>query len=309
MKKNIIKSFNDIHNIAKLIKIKILVISGGGMKGLEFLGVIKYLDKLNLLKYIDEYYGCSIGSYICLLLIIGYSIDDIINFSINFDFKTLIGKIDDLIYNYSFGKYELFINILKSKIILKNINADITFKELYEMTKKNFNVIGYNISQKKEIIINHITYPNMKIWEGIYLSCALPMLFKPYLYENEYYCDGGTSNICPINLIPPEKQKYTIGISSKIFVDNVNIDILIENKNLNNLFKFIFELFYISFDREKYKHDIYKNIIWLENCDKFSMLRFNSNKEDKINLIKHGYFFTKNNILKILNYIIIINKN
>ena len=77
---------------------------------------------------------------------------------------------------------------------------------------------------------------------------------------------------------------------------------------MNNLFKYFLELSYISFDKEKYKHDNYKNVLWLENNDKFSMLRLNNNTEDKINLIKNGYFFTKKNIKKIINYLINIDK-
>ena len=309
MKKNILNSINNINSISNLIKIKILVVGGGGMKGLEFIGSLKYLYELNLLNNIEEYYGCSIGSYISLLLIIGYSIDEIINLSINFDYSMIIGKINNIFHNYSIGNYELYINIIKSVIKIKNFDSDITFKQLYDKTQKIFNVIGYNISQKKEVMINYITFPNMKIWEGVYLSCALPLLFKPYLYENEYYCDGGISNICPINSVPSEKQKYTLGVFSKIFTSHINIHTYIENKSFQNFFYYIFELLYVSYQKETYKHKIYQNAIWLESYDKLSMVRFNCNKEDKQNLIKKGYILCKNNILDVLNYLININKN
>ena len=293
MKKNIIKTINNVKNISKLVKINILVIGGGGMKGLEYIGALKYLDELNILKNIKEYYGCSIGSYINLLLVLNYSIDDIINFVINFDFSMIVDTFNNMFNNYGFGKSDMFINIIKNKIKIKNYDTNITFKELYDINNINFNVIGYNITKKNKVIINHLSYPNMKVWEGIYLSCAMPILFKPLLYENEYYCDGGTSDNCPINIIPLDKQKNTICISSNIFDYGIQIDPFIKNKNINNFITYIYELFYLYCDKEKYKRENYKNVIWLENYDKFSMVKFHYNKDDKIILIRKGYILCK----------------
>ena len=43
MKKNIIKSINNINNLSKLVLIKILVLSGGGMLGFIFIGILLIL--------------------------------------------------------------------------------------------------------------------------------------------------------------------------------------------------------------------------------------------------------------------------
>jgi predicted acylesterase/phospholipase RssA len=50
-----------------------LCISSGGMKGLYYLGVLDYYYEKKLLDNVKYYAGTSIGSLICLLLIIGYT--------------------------------------------------------------------------------------------------------------------------------------------------------------------------------------------------------------------------------------------
>ena len=44
--------------------IKNLVLSGCGVKIFLYLGILKYLDEINILKNITRYVGCSAGSLI-----------------------------------------------------------------------------------------------------------------------------------------------------------------------------------------------------------------------------------------------------
>lgn len=48
-----------------------LVLSGGGTKGYEMLGSLKYLEKIGYLDKIETFYGTSIGSIISFFLAIG----------------------------------------------------------------------------------------------------------------------------------------------------------------------------------------------------------------------------------------------
>ena len=73
-----------------MAKIKNLVISGGGVSGIGFLGIIKYLDDHNIISNIETYVGTSIGSIICLLLLIGYKHNEIYDFCISFNLEKLI---------------------------------------------------------------------------------------------------------------------------------------------------------------------------------------------------------------------------
>ena len=71
--------------------INTLCISGGGVKGISFLGALSYLlDKKHIdLNNIHTYIGSSVGSIISLLFVLGYSIDELIDFILNFNFEIL----------------------------------------------------------------------------------------------------------------------------------------------------------------------------------------------------------------------------
>ena len=57
-------------------KIKNLVLSGGGIKGALTIGALKELEKNGWLKNIENVLGTSIGSFLGLLWIIGYTGDE-----------------------------------------------------------------------------------------------------------------------------------------------------------------------------------------------------------------------------------------
>ena len=71
-----------------------LIISSGGIMGYYFVGILKYLDENKLLNDIKKYYGCSIGSFLCMLITIGYTIDEIKDIIINIDKDKLLNNID-----------------------------------------------------------------------------------------------------------------------------------------------------------------------------------------------------------------------
>ena len=50
-----------------------LTIGGGNFKGLAFLGALEYLHSMNYLTNIENFYGCSVGSMIGILYIIGFT--------------------------------------------------------------------------------------------------------------------------------------------------------------------------------------------------------------------------------------------
>lgn len=306
MKKNIIKSLNDINNLSKLIHINKIVISGGGMRGLGFIGALKYLEELNILKNINDYYGCSIGSVICLLLYLNYSIDEIINFSINFDFSIIVNNFDNLVKNYSIGNSNNYITVLKSFLINKKYDSEITLRELHDINKKKLNLVVFNISKKKEELFNYINNPDLKVWEAVYMTCSLPFLFEPYFYNNNYYCDGGIFNNNPINLIPQELQINTLCIGTKIYNPEDNLTLLLKNRTFINLCKYMFEILYITFTRGRY--DMYNNIIWIDSYSGSDVVNFNINKEQKIISIKKGYNICKNKLVNIIIDILNYNK-
>ena len=72
---------------------KRLVLSGGGIKGIVHVGVLHALQKLKVLKYIEELAGASAGAIVAALYVIGYTPAELYDFMKLFDFIK-IKKID-----------------------------------------------------------------------------------------------------------------------------------------------------------------------------------------------------------------------
>jgi predicted acylesterase/phospholipase RssA len=311
--KKILKSLNDIHTLKKLIKINKLVISGGGMKGLSFIGAVKYIEELNIINSINEFYGCSIGGLISSLLVLNYNCDELIKFILNFNFLDLVNpNINSLMNDYSVASSDNFIIFIKKLILRKNDNVDITLKQLYKLNNKKLNLIGFNLTNQTEVVFNYITYPDLELWKAIYITCALPTLLSPLLYHNNYYCDGGISNNNPINLISDYDQINTLCITTNVFKFESNIiNELINKKNIFNYIKYMSNILYIIFNKkENYKVDKYNNIILIDNCNECNdSVNFNIDIDIKFSKIMNGYKCCKKYIPIIFEYILNQQKN
>lgn len=280
-----------------------LCLSSGGIYGISFIGAIDYLIEENIinLNNIKNFVGTSVGALFLFLLVIGYSIKDINDIIINFNFNKLQTEIniDEILNNFGINNGSKFCFTIQF-FLKKKLNLDdITFNELYQKTNVNFTVIGTNFSKGEEKIFNHINTPNMSILTAVRISISIPIIFTPVLYNNEYYVDGALSNIFPINHC---NQETTISINLT-YPENYEINNIIDIflNSLNIIAKTI---------SCKNKYYINDNIINIYN-DNSSLVSFNFNVtlEDKIKLIKLGRDSTINHINNSNLHIKIICKN
>jgi hypothetical protein len=51
----------------------------------------------------------------------------------------------------------------------------------------------------------------MRIIDAVRITTSIPFYFFPAKYNGSLYIDGGITNNYPIDIIPPDEMKYTIG--------------------------------------------------------------------------------------------------
>lgn len=264
--------------------IKNLVISGGGISGLGILGIIKYLEEKNLLKNIKNYIGTSVGSILAFLILIGYTSEELINFSILFDFNKITTKLslDTLISKWGFYSIDKIIYVIKELIVNKNINQNITFSEINKKFNKNIIITGTCLNENKLYYFNKEDNPDMKLLDAIKISICIPIIFTPIKYNDKLWVDGGLLNNYPIEYFDKELD-CTLGITisdecfEKCNKNEINDlknylayifkcliygqNMIINNKYNNNSIKFIhcFDSFG-SFDLTKEKKQEYYNL-------------------------------------------------
>lgn len=195
-------------------KYKNIVVSGGSIKGISHIGAIKTLieNELIIVKEIKSIAGASVGAPFGLLLILGFSIDEIWEFIYNLNFSKMV-KPDFMMIFKKCGVetgniiYDLFENILFVKTGIKNIN----FLQLFEITKIHYIAVGSCLTTKEIVYYDHINTPDFKVAMAIRISISMPGFFIPVEIDNKKYVDGAILNNYPMNLFK-DKLDETIGI-------------------------------------------------------------------------------------------------
>jgi predicted acylesterase/phospholipase RssA len=260
-----------------------LCLSGGGINGLDIIGSLKYLNDNKIIKInnIKIFIGTSVGSLICILLVIGYKINFIIKIVYKLDFNKIKVDfdLDNLIENYGIDNGSRIISVIQTLLFNKINLYDLSFKDLYKRTGKNLKIIVVNLTKKKEELLSYETTPHMSIILAIRMSISIPLVFYPVKYNNNLYIDGGLLNNFGFNYCNPKKS---IGICIDIKID----------KNPDNLFDYIKDIMLILQKAVSHLNNINENMIIIESKSIFSS--FYLDKEMKYKLIKNGYKKTKN---------------
>lgn len=186
-----------------------LILSGGGMKGVAYAGVFKYIEEVqqkkkfyNNLKIDIKTICCvSVGSILGLLYTLQYTSKEIEDEILLKNFKTL-KDIDaiNLFENFGIDTGKNIMAWVESQLIKKNLDPRITFRELYIWNNIDFQVCVTNLSKEEFEIHNHLNTPNDIVLESIRMSISLPFFFKSVKKNNCLYADGAIMNNYPIRL-------------------------------------------------------------------------------------------------------------
>ena len=192
----------------------ILVISGGGFKGFSALGAITKLKELEIIDNLDIYCGTSVGACISLLLIIGYSSQDIFEILSKLDMsKMVVNNIDNILDEVHIGLNlcDPIIYTIGYMMKRKRFSTKITFEKLFKKTGKKIIITGVCLNDTSLHYFSYDNTPNMEVLKAVTISISIPLIFKPCEYNNKLWLDGGIMNNYPIDLFN-DKLNDVIGI-------------------------------------------------------------------------------------------------
>ena len=262
-----------------------LILSGGGIKGIVYLSLIKILEEKKINNDIKNFGGCSIGTFFCLLILLNYKYEEISNLVLN----KSINKVCEMNVLNFFEHYSLFSPTIIEKVIEIILNRKlkkkkVTFIELYNLTNKSLNVVSINISKGTEMIFNKENTPNLDIGTCILASCSIPGFLPPVKIDNMMYIDGFIMNNYPIDIFKNDIEN-TIGIK-------ITKGIYYEPFNVKNYVHNLYTL--LTRNRESINQELSKKLkknIYLET--NINELDVNITKENKMKELNKSY-----NILK-----------
>jgi NTE family protein len=190
---------NDVNFIPK--NIHTLVLEGGGAKGIAFAGVVKALDKYNLIGNITTIVGASAGSMAATIMALGYTSLEMEQILTTTDFNKfrdsgmfgLISDIYDLFKYWGIYLNQYLYDWIGDLIKAKTGNADITFKELQDINGIDLTIVVTNISKSETIYYNANFTPDTIVRFAVRASTSIPVFYKPVIepITGDLLVDGG----------------------------------------------------------------------------------------------------------------------
>jgi predicted acylesterase/phospholipase RssA len=186
--------------------IKHLVLSGGGPSGFHTYGAVKYLSINNFwnISNIETIYGTSIGACIGIILCLKYEWEVIDDYFIKRPWNKIINISPDSVLELWNAKgllgRDVIFEIIAPLLKAKELSTDITLKEFYEYTNIELHMFTVNVNCKQFTVVDlsYKTHPDLQLVTALYMSCAIPFIFKPVIIDDCCYIDGAVKINFPV---------------------------------------------------------------------------------------------------------------
>lgn len=217
-----------------------LVLSGGGLSGMIYIGIYRFLKQHHLLKNIRYFSGTSIGAIFAYLFGLGVDYEYMESFFYGNETKQGICTRNQMLAfdpkgilqlpkKYGIYSTERFRSYLADYLKTVHGMEDITFAQYIKLTGVDLHINVTCLNSYKALDLCNDTYPEMSVLTAILGSMSVPFLFEPVLYKDMLLVDGG----CCVNL---PLQTITKNPSNKVLAVNLGIDIEFTKEELEKSF-------------------------------------------------------------------------
>jgi NTE family protein/lysophospholipid hydrolase len=199
---------DDFHRLARFLTGNAigLVLSGGGARGLSYIGVIRALLEEGI--PIDMIGGTSIGA----MASAGYAI--------GLNYQEMIQLSKKMLKLKPHREFTLpIISLFKSKRINRDFRLVFGDKLIEDLWINSF-CVSCDLSRAETAVLK-----NGPLWKAVRASMSLPGIFEPVVYENNLLVDGGVLNNMPCDIMKSLCRGYVIAVSASLETKNkLNLD-------------------------------------------------------------------------------------
>ena len=266
--------------------IKHIVLCGGGPVGFPCYGVLKKLTQENIISFnnIKTIYATSIGAFIAIIYILNMEWEWIDDFLIKRPWDKLLNFTShdylNILHSKGLIDENIIIDILKPLLLANDLDINITLKDFYEHSNIELHIFTSNLNKFCKVDLNHKTYPSLKLYDAVMMTCSIPIMVKPPYYNDEYYLDGGIFCNTPLNecysnekcekneiLAMVNDRRFSNGYMTYDSSNNDNSNISKNTSSLTkntNLFEFIIIILRTIFSKLMVIE--HENVFEIENC-------------------------------------------
>ena len=210
-----------------LTDITTLVLCGGGIKGISYVGALetlyrdKHFDFFSPKRLIRRIIGVSVGAIFGLIVSCGLNSINEMQLILRQFIQHPIIKPNPITFVQKWGadEGEEIKSVLEFILTSKKIDPRVTFRELKERTRVSFEVSASNISKYKTVFFSAETSPDMPVIDAVMMSAALPPFFAPIKHDGDLYIDGCIMKSIPLVSPIDETSTMILRITNPIAAD------------------------------------------------------------------------------------------
>ena len=198
-------------------------LSGGGICAMAHVGALIELSNHIPLHAVKEWMGVSAGSLIAMCVCIGYTLDELLDFSVRFDF-TEIKEMDSVpgwILHFGMDTGERLHRLVLACLHVKGLPSEFTFQDCLTQFGISLRIVATDINDAAPIIFSPTTTPAYCIADAVRASMSFPYYFQPFIcpVSNHYLVDGAVISNHPLFVLPDEEHSRTLSILIRTFIE------------------------------------------------------------------------------------------
>ncbi len=180
--------------------------SGGGMSGLAYLGVIRYLQMEKIDKTIQSLVGTSMGALFACVMALGIPAG-----TMEEDLKKFFADEKNTFFEASsFMQMFHLMGIDHATMVTKPLEKyfaqlwdvppiDVTFLDFAKRTGKDLVICASCLETSEATYFSVNNTPHVSVIKAIQASMTVPMIFFPVEIDGKHYVDGGVTDNQPVD--------------------------------------------------------------------------------------------------------------
>ena len=188
--------------------------SGGGICAVAHVGALQELAKHIPLAAIKEWMGVSAGALTAMCLAIGFTLEELADFTTRFDF-TQIQQPDSptgWILHMGLDTGERLQRLVNACLHVKGLPTELTFKGLQQRTGMSLRVLATDLNLARGVCFSPTDTPDYPVAVAVCASMTFPFYFQPILCPKTGHSliDGAVTSNYPMYLLSKEECCRTL---------------------------------------------------------------------------------------------------
>ena len=193
-----------------------IYLSGGGMCAMAHVGALIELSTHIPLHVIKEWMGVSAGSFVAMCLCIGFTLEELADFCVRFDFTNIkeMDSVPGWLLHLGMDTGERLHKLIEACLHVKGLSSALTFKECYDKFGITLRVVATDLNDARAIMFSPEDTPTYHVANAVRASMAFPYYFQPFICpeSGHYLVDGAVISNYPLFLLPKEQHRHTLSI-------------------------------------------------------------------------------------------------